>query len=53
VPNLIKDVDQVALITKFVQSELPFLKTAFLVRAAQSNFPVIKALSFNHMIADL
>ena len=50
VPNLIKDTEQVAQITNFMKSEIEFLKTAFIIRSSQSHFPVIKTLSFNHMI---
>ena len=50
VPNFVKDEEEVQKIIEFMQKHIVFLKTLFIMRAAESNFPTMRWLTFTEMI---
>ena len=53
VANFIKDSEEVEAIIKLLKNNIEFLKTVFIIRSAQSHFPVIKWLNYSMLINDL
>jgi len=52
VPNFVKDEQELQDIVQYMQSQVVFLKTRFIIRSASSNFPVIRWLNFSPMVCE-